>query len=423
MILPNNGKVVVIDDTLAEIKDLLLALTKEKMPFLFFSDREGRDLPEENKPLENVRLVFLDLDLGLGNGSDPKTKIRLVQERLVRIIKEKTPYVLVIWSNHESELYKYLEDEFNNGFKEYKPVFKCSLDKTVLKRADVDVVKFIQEGMKENVKQYSSFNAFMLWETLVNDAVGQVTNELTQIFPFDDNWDKNIKNLFYQIAFAELGSEDIEHNGDDERLNIAVKTINTSLVDYVEKNIDERLHQVGIQDIKQGGAGLPADAKISLHTGIHLVCGNRLKHPASGNLYLFEEITMENPLIVSLIKSEKRQIVVDSKAIHVVIDVTPACDYAQRRGYTRLLHGILFDGSITKAVNDMEFVYKQCPVMNYHKPMNLVFDFKTFEAYDKKSFLERYTEKPKYRLRTNLLLDVQAQLANHINRPGIFSLK
>src|SRR5438445_1477037 len=116
MILPNNGKVVIIDDVYKDVKDLMLALTKERMPFLFFQDVGGDDLPPKEKPIENIRLVFLDLDLGVG-GINEMEMIRVVQGRLVRILKKKTPYVLVIWSNHEEKLSKILLNEFEGGFK------------------------------------------------------------------------------------------------------------------------------------------------------------------------------------------------------------------------------------------------------------------------------------------------------------------
>ena len=35
MILPNNGKIVIIDDKYSEVEALMAALAREKMPFLF----------------------------------------------------------------------------------------------------------------------------------------------------------------------------------------------------------------------------------------------------------------------------------------------------------------------------------------------------------------------------------------------------
>ena len=56
MILPNNGKAVIIDDQLSEAFPLMTLLSQEKVPFVYFQDEGGDDLPEE--PLKNIRLIF-----------------------------------------------------------------------------------------------------------------------------------------------------------------------------------------------------------------------------------------------------------------------------------------------------------------------------------------------------------------------------
>ena len=59
MVLPTNGKVVVFDDKYEEVKALLTALSKQKIPYFYFYEEDGSDLPDTQ--IENVRLVFLDL--------------------------------------------------------------------------------------------------------------------------------------------------------------------------------------------------------------------------------------------------------------------------------------------------------------------------------------------------------------------------
>src|ERR1700733_6294441 len=109
MILPTNGKIVIIDDSPEDVMHLSEALTRNKFPFLFYKNLDMEDMPSE--PVRGVRLVFLDLDLGLG-GTSPIEKIRLVQERLYRIIEPGCAYILVIWSSHEDRYAQTLIEEF-----------------------------------------------------------------------------------------------------------------------------------------------------------------------------------------------------------------------------------------------------------------------------------------------------------------------
>lgn len=419
MILPNNGKIVIIDDEYEEVAPLLKALKKEKMPFLYFEERDGSDLPIDG-PIDDIRLVFLDLDLGMG-GTNEIEKIRIVQQRIESIIKPDTPYVLVIWSSHEDRYVQTLMEEFDSSFKKYKPIFVCSLDKLkTLKESDV--VSVVRAKLRECLDKFEAFNAFLLWESIVNSSAGQVTNNLVSIFERNERWDTNIKNTFYKIAFAELGSELIESYNDKARLKLAIKIINSSLIDCVENDINDGFDKLSIKDIKPGGTGLSQNAIIKLNTNIHLIKSSDLNHYSSGNIYISEQTQAQKENLKELFKDSKLQEIIDSKPKHIQLDITPACDYSKPKGYIRIISGVLYNGNIASCINNKDYIYSQCPIIEIDSPMLMIFDFRSLISYSRSEFEKIFKEKPKVRLRSNILLDIQAQLSNHINRPGIFQL-
>ncbi len=429
MILPNNGKVIIIDDRPDEVENLMIALTKEKMPFLFYSKVDGEDLPEEGNPVENVRLVFLDLDLGV-DGSDTG-KIRTIQGRIEKIIAPNTPYILVIWSKNEDRYKKLLMEEFEDGFKQYKPIASCSLDKTTISKMGDEakvIIEHIRNELKNQLSKFNSFNAFLLWESIVNKSCGEISNGFTKIFDFDGNWDKNINAFFYRLAKANVGEQKIDNIGDHQKLQLALETINSALIDSIEKNIKLSDNPL---DIKINGKDVPVSAErlALINTKLHLLYSTNLSHFQPGNLY-FKDYTDEE-LITEIIKKTFDKSVIDeiikSKPQMIHVDVTPACDYSQDKGYTRVLGGIIIDGKYhdkkyQKSQSPI-FIYDLCPVLNIQdKYSYLIFDYRYFASFKKEVF-EKHFKKPTYKIRNQLLTDLQAGLSNHINRPGIVSVE
>lgn len=427
MILPNNGKVVIIDDEPKDVKALMFALTKEKMPFLLFQDAGGDDLPPANSPIENVRLVFLDLDLGLG-GLGEIEMIRVVQGRMVRVINKNNPYVLVIWSNHEDKLSKLLLDEFDNGFKDYKPIAYCSLDKTVLKINDhKQIVETIRQELKNCLSSFESFNAFLFWESMVNKSSGEIFNGFTKIFDFNKNWDNNIKAFFYRLAKANVGDAKVNLISDEKRLQLALETINSALIDSIEKNIKGGSDILKLA-IKEANAEITSKNLNEINTTLHILFSEHLEHFEPGNIY-FQNISDE-AMVIEIVKNTfiKKYVeeIINTNPQTIKIDITPVCDYSQDKGYTRLLSGILINGKYKtveiKKGSTPIFIYDLCPVLNINSDSYyLVFDFRYFKSL-KQEYIAEYFSKPTYKIRSQLLTDLQACLSNHINRPGIVSV-
>jgi hypothetical protein len=118
----------------------------------------------------------------------------------------------------------------------------------------------------------------------------------------------------------------------------------------------------------------------------------------------------------------------------IVLEISPLCDWAQKKLYRhRFVRGVIFPIGLYGKLADAEPVkgkyhYVTRP-SNYSTPVlcfadgigeaRLVFDFKYFETEELK-FLEG--KKSLFRLRTEILSEIQSKMGEHISRLGITSL-
>ncbi len=204
MILPNNGKVVIIDDQPKDVIELISALSKEKVPFVHYKEEDLSDLPDT--PIENVRLIFLDLELITDTYISVKNITSPIKTRLMRVLKPHTAYALIIWSKKENEYKQALLDDFETEFSAYKPIFHTSLPKADIigKKGAMDKIK---KELKIEISKFKSFNAFLIWESIVNESSGKLTNEIASLYPPNTEWDNKTKFLLYKLAVAYSGKQ------------------------------------------------------------------------------------------------------------------------------------------------------------------------------------------------------------------------
>ena len=86
MFLPINGRVAIIDNEIGEVEPLFKIFSKNRIPYTFVKGDDMDYLPEENDESNDIRLVFLDLNL-LGNRTpEPKEVKSSLYPILKRVI-------------------------------------------------------------------------------------------------------------------------------------------------------------------------------------------------------------------------------------------------------------------------------------------------------------------------------------------------
>lgn len=469
MILPTNGKVVIFDDKYDEVKNLLKALSKQKIPYLYYQSEDGDDLPED--PVENIRLVFLDLELVVDSRATDQNIISAIYARLSKVIEPNSNYILIYWSTKQEKYGKAVEIAFNDGLKEFKPIISISLDKIATKNSE-DPIQFIIDNIKENAEDFKVLKVFSFWENLVNNSSGNLINNFVNFINKDENWDDIAKFLLYKLAIAYGGKEVIPLN-DMEKIKNSFYTLNHTFIDTLENSIIKSLDGkeqefVGVisdvgddtfttlinkkllisEDIFSGDIPgsiifVEDDIKIEkesiqleLDKTKHnekipvekrdLVIAKAEKKANEKNEKLALKVlalkTNYNNIVNSLLRVETRKFHDDiiQNSIKIELNISPICDYAQQKmPCCRILPGLLikkeyeiergnsfnYISDATISINNVDYLF--------------VFDFKFLYSVPNHVAKKRTS---KYKLRQQLLADLQVKLGSHINRAGVLYL-
>lgn len=259
MILPNNGSVLVLDDKIDEALPLIQALSKQKVPVIYY-DGLFRNLPKT--PLNGIRVVFSDMKYTEVN-DDRNTVTKLIQILKTIISKDNGPYILIVWSKHDAE---YLQD-FKNLLSEQndmaQPVFVLNMEKSkyfetvpsdnleqsksldeicstienlqianpediiikikdILKQDEPTLKKRLIHGglgkiekkLKLELDKAGVFNLFFIWESLVNTSSYQTINHISSLNVINEKWNENTEALLSRIAEATLGRKNVKTNKD-----------------------------------------------------------------------------------------------------------------------------------------------------------------------------------------------------------------
>lgn len=476
MILPTNGKVVVFDDEYKEVAGLLKALSKNKIPYNYYQDEAGEDLPDT--PIENVRLVFLDLELISGQKIPNHAIISTIAIRLQRILEPKNNYILIYWSTKEIKYKKLIDDAFENGLKDYKPIITISLNKAkALKQGD-NIVDYIVEEIENKSEGFSLFKVFSLWENLVNDSAGDLINDFIDFIGKDSDWDDNAKYVLYKLAQAYSGVQ-VNNKPELKQLEDALFTLNYTLLDSIENSIVTNIAKESsklkgvISSTKKGDISFSSLINERLFvsknhfTGnipgclflpekefeilgskiekqfVDFVKNNTLKPEGKEKILAHKKKNCDEKLkeiefqrkafaknynvivnsIITLPTDDPERKTLMSKIIEesvkIEINISPLCDYAQAKMHCcRLLPGILLPEKYSSSVSTKNaYNYVADSVFNFEgENYYFVFDLRFLYSLPESRVKTRMAE---YKVRHQLLADIQLRLGNHINRSGV----
>ena len=106
-----------------------------------------------------------------------------------------------------------------------------------------------------------------------------------------------------------------------------------------------------------------------------------------------------------------------SRIKHIFLEVSPYCDYAQNKWkMSRLLSGMLWPFDFDRKIKKADFVYKPPVILWDDQLWRIVFDLRHFTSI----VFDRLKDKtPLFRVRHELLVDIQSRLATHVSRPGV----
>jgi hypothetical protein len=398
-VLPLNGRVVIIDDNKDEAIPLMNVLSMHGIPFAYF-DGKPENLPE--KPIDNIRIIFLDIVLV--DGTDDKSKISTIINVLIRILgKNSNPYIIIAWTKH-SELIDEVKEKIS-----LKPLFTLNLEMIECKKGNEFNIEEINNKLLEKINNFGVFRFFLEWENILHESAGRTVNEISSINTQDDNWNQNINGILKMLAEAYAGQQ--AYNNYD--LN-AMLAINNLLMDIIEnriQNTEKNESFINNQTINLTNIN---EIKGELNRKL-LIANEQNNSVIPGNIYKNEFLIKCD--INNLCNNNNIPEELNKQENHIILEVSPYCDYAQKKWTChRILPGIIWPEQYENKLKKADYIYRTPLFLINDQLCNFVFDLRylssiTFDRLNDKTSL--------YRFRKELLVDIQSKIAGHINRPGI----
>lgn len=423
MILPNSGRVVIVDNKIEEAQPLIHALTKRGMPHLF-SDGKLDTLPQ--KPLRGTRFVFLDIELSGMEGQNDKTVISGLIGVLKKIIDQANgPYVILFWTAHQERIDGVLTACAESGI---APVGHNVLNKRdLLNGQGVDLDELWTE-IEAAVSHIPAFQLVTQWENAVNCSTIEFINTLSEHFSDGTDWSRQASHVFHKLYKTHVEKREVSDV--TSQFKHACYLMNRSYFDTLESHISQGVKLPDGFSLTAGEISADVTSKINTSLLINL----KPTHDSPvGSLYAMADNDIKQHLIDAYFKKDK--IPQDLRLCQIVI--TPECDFAQNKmlkgkqengvfHYHRVVHALMWkcDSTYDKSnengrVNRNDAFFPIGPLyLDGHIQM-LGCHFASIGLCDSQSL----GNDPLFSLRRDLLADLQSKAANHVNRLGNSQIK
>jgi len=423
MNLPNNGRIVLIDDDAKEVQPLLNALGRLPVPYIYY-DGSWDNLPAN--PTGGVRCVFLDIELQGMEGQEPKTKASGITGILKKIISDSNgPYVIIFWTRHEEIIAAVLENCKKSGI---PPVESINMEKTDWMNGAGVNIDALSKSLHEKLGPIGAFLLYVEWENILNDSCKQFVADFSSLVPTGNTWSRDTFFIFYNLYKTFVGKD----TSDDktEMFRCACHLMNRSFLDTLENKTSAELKIPAGSELIQGA--ISDETKARLNSSL-FIGANILGRPSTGNIYPITDESLLNCLKDNIFKSgqEPGQI----KLCCVII--TPECDLAQKKVITfkgpndeeyrvhRVVYGIYFPTSENSKAMQNRFnsegkdAYFHIGPLWYDKQrLKVVIHSSTIAILS----ADKFSEGPLFRIKRDLLFDLQSKIANHVNRLGNYQL-
>ncbi len=464
MIIPKNGRVVILDDKKEQAFPLINILSKNKIPFTYHSD-DIELLPDVDQQYDDIRLLFLDVNLS-ADGTPKETIKSQLQSTLQRIIKPGTPYIAAIWSLKENEYEDLLNDLFQNRIPEIQPLLRISLTKNDF----FDLVKF-DEGKEneryeyvecdvimdklnskifESLNQLDALEPLIKWENIIQNSISSVISDIIEISKKDLN--NNLKKIYYKLAQAYWGKQ-LKSKSDSEITQKALQSLNNILIDKIESDLRNKGDFALINCVNYPvefdinfTAILNCKLLLSIDNSTEIVPGNLyqidnddvkkkiiedavdrsrfIKDYSHENGFNHEDVIDKEGKIIekhkkSFQKFSFRQIPkLIERVKYIEIELTPICDFSQNNWVqNRILPGVLIcENDVKYLKSNTDYFYLSPSIMYDDIIVRIMLDFRFLKA---EPFEKFKGVQSIFRLKHLIFSDIQSQLSRHINRPGV----
>ena len=470
------SRVVLIDDEPKEAMPMIQALGRLGIGCIHVTGVKEKDLPK--KPYSGIRLAFVDMDLDVGGGN-----IKAVVAKTVNVFKhvvseDSSPCLIVAWTKHADYV-----DEFVQALEKEMPrLVPCLLlrmdkpanaSRLTVKKTLTDVKRFLDTNWPVNV--------LWAWEQAAHDAVTATTSIVSEIAANEvaakppagtlvnkqKEWKASLQNALRVLAQASGGQAITKHSV----AACLLEALNTLHLDAIERGGKPfegcNTHKLLSGDLPK----LSPQSVIALNTRLRTAGPDaRDPRPHPGDVYLVSCARRDAQPIPGVhvapramvadfaprwtkdkgYESARRrleqlkdpgagatEIEIAEKALVkmaddlaarcrcALVEVTPACDFAQEKSrMLRFVGGLLIPSGLSGVFNpdhriflrDLNELRLAEPegswrlVLNGHFVFSCVIPPRNSKA------------KPTFRLRQGVVADIQHWLSSHSSRPGVLAI-
>jgi hypothetical protein len=457
MNLPINGRIAIIDDQILHAQPLIKVFSQKQLPHTYFSG-EVQFLPTEDENLNDIRILFLDINL-IDNGEHSNTVLKgRLFPVLNRVISKKNyPYIIIYWSRHETHKKLIEDDIFGQELANRKPIGYLSAVKSDFFDLTGDPTPDFDENLAKLFEKINnllssipSYRYLLNWENQVHKAADKTLQEVFSPFHAVADWSENANYIITTLGESYSGKTNFKSLDSEMKIKNAFQAFNSVFNDTIEYSTSN--------DVVENAVELEFDNNIAREEWKYSINKKLLlsidkepmeysgavsedTNPKSDKIFeyllnnsfnrkVIEEKIRKDPANKTKNDSEidklvnkgastiRKEIRRNWKKIYLV--VTPLCDFVQKKNYNnRVLKGMLIKSEYHNLMDDKSEAIFVSPKFKYTDGENyvIVLNFRYFfTSNDQKGI--KYIN-PVFRVRHQLLAEIQSRLARHITRQGI----
>ncbi len=458
MFLPINGRVAIIDNEIGEVEPLFKIFSKNRIPYTFVKGDDMDYLPEENDESNDIRLVFLDLNLLENRTPEPKEVKSSLYPILKRVIsKNNFPYSIILWSKQEHQYSEVLKELFEEGLSDRRPITIESFIKSDFFDLEGNVIedsgKDIIEEIKEILLKHQAYSTLVYWENKVHKSADNVLQTIFNAYE-DEYWVNKTNFIISKLGEAYLGYKNYKTSNYIEKTKGSLQAFNNIFYDSLESDInlishieeqefltfDDSLFDkkkvldtinfkllASITEIDLDYTGtVSEDINLNSDKIFETLLNDsfdRYSTTPEINGYVALDSKKQNSELNKISSAKRKKIREEWNKIYLV--VTPLCDKVQdKHRKIRVIKGFIINEEYKKYIdNKSEAIYISpsfyCERTNKSKV--IVLNFRYFFTYptDKKLLESLKHINPIFRLRSSVISEIQSKLARHVSRQGI----
>jgi hypothetical protein len=205
MSFPLNGRIAIVENDINEALPLFESFAKNNIPYVFYKGDDIKYLPEEDCTKNDIRILFLDLNLiGENPGANKDVKSTLYGV-LKRIISPKNyPYALIYWSKQVEDYNEIIQDLFNGDLKDRKPIciepFVKHIFFPTTKGDRTEELPDIFQKTLEVLHKHPAFSYLLHWENQIHNSADKTLEETFNFSNSTNSWEEDANFVFNKLG-------------------------------------------------------------------------------------------------------------------------------------------------------------------------------------------------------------------------------